>query len=72
MPEVLEVDHLDGDRGNNYVENLATLCPNCRIVNDIGPIPTTVVAEMRDCERSVDWSIRVEDASKKQHKPEGE
>ena len=65
VPEVLEVGHLDGDRSNNSVENLAILCPNCHKMHDIGLIPTAVVVEMRDRERSVDWSIRMKDAGRK-------
>ncbi len=26
---VIEVDHIDGDRSNNNIENLRFLCPNC-------------------------------------------
>ena len=47
------------------MENLAILCPNCHKMHDIGLIPTAVVVEMRDRERSVDWSIRMKDAGKK-------
>ncbi|MBN1428865.1 MAG: HNH endonuclease [Anaerolineae bacterium] len=65
VPEVLEVAHLDGDRGNNSAENLAILCPNCHKMHDIGLIPTNIVLEMRDRERSVDWSIRMKDAGQK-------
>jgi hypothetical protein len=25
----LDMDHIDGDRGNNVIENLRLLCPNC-------------------------------------------
>jgi len=65
VPEVLEVAHLDGDRSNNAVENLAILCPNCHKMHDIGLIPTDVVISMRDREREVDWSIRMKDAGQK-------
>lgn len=62
---VLEVAHLDGDRRNSSDENLAILCPNCHKMHDIGLIPTSVVKEMRDRERQVDWSIRMKDAGEK-------
>jgi 5-methylcytosine-specific restriction endonuclease McrA len=29
FPEMLEVDHIDGNRKNNKLENLQTLCANC-------------------------------------------
>ena len=29
LPISLELDHIDGNRGNNQLENLAILCPNC-------------------------------------------
>lgn len=28
-PITLEVDHIDGDHGNNKLENLRLICPNC-------------------------------------------
>ena len=31
---------VDGDRTNNDVANLATLCPNCHKMHDIGLVPT--------------------------------
>lgn len=65
VPEVLEVAHLDGNRRNNALANLAVLCPNCHKMHDIGLIPTAVVVEMRDRERSVDWRIRMKDAGQK-------
>ncbi|MBI1320713.1 MAG: hypothetical protein GC168_17450 [Candidatus Hydrogenedens sp.] len=65
VPEVLEVAHLNGDRSCNDIENLAILCPNCHKMHDIGMIPTAVVVEMRDRERTIDWSIRMKDAGKK-------
>ena len=65
VPEVLEVAHLDGDRGNNIAGNLAILCPNCHKMHDIRLIPTNVVTEMRDRERSIDWGIRMKDAGQK-------
>ena len=30
----LELDHIDGDRGNNYYDNLRYLCPNCHSQTD--------------------------------------
>ena len=65
IADVLEVAHLDGDRTNNDVANLAILCPNCHKMHDIGLIPTEVVIAMRDREREADWSIRMKDAGQK-------
>jgi len=65
IPEVLEVAHLDRDRGNNSVKNLAILCANCHKMYDIGLIPTGIVIKMRDRERAVDWNIRLKDAAKR-------
>jgi len=62
VPEVLEVAHLDGNRQNNAVENLAILCPTCHKMHDIDLIPTATIVEMRDRERRVDWSKRMKDA----------
>jgi hypothetical protein len=31
---ILEVDHVDGDRGNNTLDNLRLLCPNCHSQTD--------------------------------------
>ncbi len=47
VPEILEVAHLDGDRRNNAVENLAVLCCNCHKMHDIGLIPTDTIVQMR-------------------------
>jgi hypothetical protein len=62
IPEILEVAHLDQDRKNNELENLALLCPNCHKMHDIGLIPTDVIKTMRSLEKSVDWKLRVKDA----------
>jgi hypothetical protein len=46
--DVLEVAHLDCDRCNNDVANLAILCPNCHKMHDLDLISTATVIEMRD------------------------
>lgn len=33
-PIPLEVDHIDGDAGNNDINNLRLLCPNCHALTD--------------------------------------
>jgi hypothetical protein len=63
--DVLEVAHLDCDRGNNDVSNLAILCPNCHKMHDLDLISTQVIIEMRDRPKEVRWSKRMKDAGKK-------
>ena len=65
IPEVLEVAHVDGDRANNGVENLVILCPTCHKMHDIDLISTDTLFEVRDRERTVDWSKRMKDAGQK-------
>jgi 5-methylcytosine-specific restriction endonuclease McrA len=62
---VLEVAHLDGDRENNVLENLAILCPNCHKMHDVGLIPTPTIIDMRDRKVLVDWSKRMKNAGAK-------
>jgi hypothetical protein len=62
---VLEVAHLDGNRDNNDLENLAILCPNCHKMHDIDLIPTETILQMRDRERRVAWSKRMKEAGAK-------
>ena len=33
-PLVLQLDHIDGDSDNNFVNNLRLLCPNCHTQTD--------------------------------------
>lgn len=34
-PEILTIHHRDRDRGNNKIENLAILCPNCHAIEHL-------------------------------------
>lgn len=34
QPIALELDHIDGDRKNNFLENLRVICPNCHAQTD--------------------------------------
>jgi len=65
IPEVLEVAHVDGDRSNDEIENLVILCPTCHKMHDIDLIPSETLVEIRDRERTVDWSKRMKDAGQK-------
>jgi len=65
VPAVLEVAHLDGDRSNNDVSNLAVLCPNCHKMHDLDLISTATIIEMRDRPKIVTWSKRMNDAGRK-------
>ena len=65
VPEVLEVAHVDGNRSNDDIENLAILCPTCHKMHDIDLIPTDILKVLRDREKQVDWSKRMKDAGQK-------
>jgi hypothetical protein len=62
---VLEVAHLDGNRLNNDLSNLAILCPNCHKMHDLDLIPTDAVVLMRDRPKVVNWKKRMKDAGEK-------
>ncbi len=63
--DVLEVAHLDCNRSNNDISNLAILCPNCHKMHDLDLISTKVIIEMRDRPKEVRWSKRMKDAGQK-------
>src|SRR5215210_6325629 len=63
--DVLEVAHLDCDRSNNDISNLAILCPNCHKMHDLDLISTEVIIEMRDRPKVVNWAKRMKDAGQK-------
>ena len=65
VPAVLEVAHLDGNRANNELSNLAILCPNCHKMHDLDLISTETIILMRDRPKIVTWSKRMKDAGKK-------
>jgi hypothetical protein len=65
ITEVLEVAHLDGNRQNNQVVNLAILCPTCHKMHDLDIISTATILEMRDRPRIIKWSKRMKDARRK-------
>jgi 5-methylcytosine-specific restriction endonuclease McrA len=65
VPAVLEVAHLDGNRGNNDLSNLVILCPNCHKMHDLDLISTATIIAMRDRPKVVVWSKRMKDAGQK-------
>ena len=65
IPAVLEVAHLDGDRSNNDIANLAILCPTCHTMHDLDLISTPTIIEMRDRPKIVKWSKRMKEAGQK-------
>ena len=62
---MLEVAHLDCDRSNNEMSNLALLCPTCHRMHDLDLIPTEVIVMMRERPKVVRWSKLMKDAGAK-------
>ncbi len=65
VKDVLEVAHLDQNRANNAIDNLAILCPNCHKMHDLDLIPTDVILRMRDYDKKTNWKSRMKDAAQK-------
>ena len=65
IKDVLEVAHIDGNRGNNDPANLVILCPNCHKMHDLDLISTPTIIHMRDRPKVVVWAKRMKDAGKK-------
>lgn len=63
--DVLEVAHLDCNRSNCDIDNLAILCPNCHKMHDLDLISTETIITMRDRPKIVVWAKRMKDAGKK-------
>jgi hypothetical protein len=63
--DVLEVCHLDCDRGNNHLENLVILCPNCHKMHDLNLISAETICTMRDRPKVAQWAKRMKDAGQK-------
>ncbi len=63
--DVLEVAHLDCDRSNCNIANLAILCPNCHKMHDLDLISTETIKTMRDRPKVVVWAKRIKDAGAK-------
>ncbi len=60
VKSVLEVAHLDGNRSNNELKNLAILCPTCHRMHDLDLITSTTIvltrSRMQKGESAVDWT----------------
>jgi hypothetical protein len=65
IPSVLEIAHLNQDRKDNSLENLAVLCPNCHKMHDIGLLPTEVVRQLCHANPLENWALRMKDAGPK-------
>lgn len=65
IKDVLEVAHIDCNRGNNDVSNLVILCPNCHKMHDLDLISTETIIQMRDRPKIVIWAKRMKDAGQK-------
>jgi Zn finger protein HypA/HybF involved in hydrogenase expression len=65
IKDVLEVAHLDGNRSNSDIDNLAILCPNCHKMYDLDLITIDTIRQMRDRPKVVVWAKRMKDAGKK-------
>jgi 5-methylcytosine-specific restriction endonuclease McrA len=59
LKSVLEVAHLDGNRTNNKLNNLAILCPTCHRMHDLDLITSTTIiltrSRMQKGEKAVNW-----------------
>lgn len=55
IPDILEVAHLDGNRENNKISNLALLCPTCHRMHDVGLISSDMILKLRKRPKKVNW-----------------
>ena len=62
---ILEVAHIDSNRGNNDLENLVILCPTCHKMLDVDLISSDTIRSVRDRARKANWAKRMKDAGKK-------
>lgn len=65
IPSVLEVAHIDGQRTNNDIGNLAILCPNCHKMLDLDLISNEIIIHMRDRPKVAAWSKRMKGAGQR-------
>ena len=62
---VLEIAHLNQDRKDGKLENLAVMCPTCHKMYDIGLIPEDAVAALQKRSLQPNWKLRIKDAGPK-------
>lgn len=62
---VLEVAHLDCNRDNCGLDNLAVLCPTCHRMHDLDLIPTDIIVRLRDDPPEARWSKLQKDGPQK-------
>jgi len=65
IPDVLEVAHLDGNRRNSAIENLAILCPTCHRMHDVDLITSEEVMALRDRPRIANWDKLLKGAAQR-------
>ena len=65
IADVLEVCHINCQRGNNDISNLVILCPTCHKMYDLDLISTETICTMRDRPKVVRWVKRMKDAGAK-------
>jgi hypothetical protein len=65
IPEVLEVAHLDCNRTNCGLDNLAILCPTCHRMHDLALIPTDIIVRLRDEPPTANWAKLQKDGPRK-------
>jgi 5-methylcytosine-specific restriction endonuclease McrA len=62
---VLEIAHINQDRGDNTIDNLAVLCPTCHKMYDIGLIPIEAIKALQKRSLEPNWKLRIKDAGAK-------
>jgi len=68
ISDLLEVAHIDHQRGNDDPKNLVFLCLTHHRMLDLGLIPAGVVTQLRDRPLKADWSILIKGVPSKSSK----
>ena len=59
IEDVLEVAHIDHNRGNDDIDNLVFLCRTHHRMLDLGMIPENIIVQLRDRDFEADWSVLI-------------